>query len=241
MQRADMSMLDEGLDLLRPEPGACKLVRFGPNGDGGYLLPDDLEGLGGVVSPGVSDEVGFDLVMAEMGLPVHMYDASVAGPPILNPLFTFTPKFLDVFSSPTTVTLSQTVEAFEDDLILQMDIEGAEYRVLGACPSSTLKRFRVMVIEFHHLDRLLATSTAGGVLATLTRLRETHALVHVHVNNFAGVLKVAGQILPDVVEVTFHRRDRIQSPSAQPQVPHPLDSDCDPAFPSAPIPRQWRA
>jgi hypothetical protein len=41
---------------LRPMYTATKLRRFGPAGDGGYVMFDDLDGIGGCVSLGVSFE-----------------------------------------------------------------------------------------------------------------------------------------------------------------------------------------
>jgi hypothetical protein len=42
-----------------------------------------------------------------------------------------------------------------DDLILQMDIEGAEWHVLLNVSRDTLRRFRIIVIELHDLERLM--------------------------------------------------------------------------------------
>lgn len=41
-----------------------------------------------------------------------------------------------------------------NDLMLQMDIEGSEYEVLLDLDDDLLRRFRIMVIEFHDLDEL---------------------------------------------------------------------------------------
>ena len=39
-------------------------------------------------------------------------------------------------------------------LLLQMDIEGAEFCVLLSTPTETLKRFRIMIIEFHLFHKI---------------------------------------------------------------------------------------
>ena len=70
-----------------------QLVRIGADSDGGYLVPDDFEGLQVAVSPGVSTEISFDLGMADRGLDILMADASVPGPPLQNPHFHFVPNF----------------------------------------------------------------------------------------------------------------------------------------------------
>ena len=39
----------------------------------------------------------------------------------------------------------------ENDLILQIDIEGDEYDVLSSIDLNTLRKFRIILIEFHNL------------------------------------------------------------------------------------------
>ncbi|MCU0317661.1 MAG: hypothetical protein MUC92_13840 [Fimbriimonadaceae bacterium] len=39
---------------LRPIRGQHELIRLGPDEDGGYLVPDDLEGIVACFSPGVN-------------------------------------------------------------------------------------------------------------------------------------------------------------------------------------------
>jgi hypothetical protein len=41
------------LERLYPVEGGHPLIRVGPDGDGGYLLPDDLSGIVACFSPGV--------------------------------------------------------------------------------------------------------------------------------------------------------------------------------------------
>jgi len=85
------------------------LVRIGPKGDGGYLLPNDFEDIGGCVSPGVSFECGFDAQIADMGIDVFMADASVEGPPTNHKNFHFTKKYLDTYMSENTTTLDNFI------------------------------------------------------------------------------------------------------------------------------------
>ncbi len=41
-----------------------------------------------------------------------------------------------------------------DDLVPQMDIEGAEYESIISITNGHLRRFRLIVVEFHFLDQL---------------------------------------------------------------------------------------
>lgn len=88
--------LAEFLQLAKVKGCRHPLRRVGPARDGGYLLPDDLEGIVACISPGVDVETGFDLEIAELGIPVFMADASVEGPAIEHANFHFQPMFIDV-------------------------------------------------------------------------------------------------------------------------------------------------
>lgn len=57
---------------LRPLQPSTPMRRVGKIGDGGYVLPNDLEGITALISPGVSDETSFDTEIASMGIPVYM-------------------------------------------------------------------------------------------------------------------------------------------------------------------------
>jgi len=239
----------EFLGRARPMRGAHPLVRIGPAGDGGYVLPDDLDGITGCISPGVSDGVGFDLAMAERGVTVVMADASVHGPPIDHPLFQFQARHLDVVTSNDTIRLDDLVadvvsvnarEAGSGDLILQMDIEGAEYVVLLDASDATLKRFRVLLIEFHGLPNLFSKFGFGAIDATFRKLLRFHYVAHIHPNNCCGAVRRGEIELPWAMEFTFHRRDRgFTGAPARGPFPHPLDARNVPDNPSLPLAPCW--
>jgi hypothetical protein len=153
---ADREPLAKLISRLKPVNSKAELVRIGPEGDGGYLLANDFDNIGGCVSPGVAYECGFDTQIADMGIDVFMADASVDGPPANHQKFHFTKKYMDTYNSDGTVTLDSFVQPIAPgkDLLLQMDIESAEYRVLASTSTETLSRFRMMVVEFHDLGNL---------------------------------------------------------------------------------------
>ncbi|CAB4718436.1 MAG: hypothetical protein F2667_09605 [Actinobacteria bacterium] len=222
----------ESLTPLRVTPCETPLIRLGPDADGGYLVPDDLDGIAAAISPGVSTESRFDLAIAERGIPVTLVDASVEGPSVSHEAFTFVPKFVDTFESEQTVTLSQLVADQPDgDLLLQMDIEGAEYRTLGSTPYDVLERFRIILLEIHDLNHIVLPTRDREIPSFVTRLLHTHAIVHSHPNNYAPVAKIGGTAVPHTLELTLLRRDRFVPATRIPTYPHPLDRDCDPVGP----------
>ncbi len=230
---------------LKPIAKPGGLRRFGPPGDGGYLMPDDLEGVAACISPGVSRQCGFDEEIAVRGIDVVMADASVEGPPTSNPRFHFVPKFVDIFSSDRTVTMDELCSSgpaaqTSSDLILQMDIEGAEYRVLASLSDALLKRFRIIVIEFHQLDEMFSRFGFALIAPVFEKLLTHHDVVHVHPNNCLRPIRRASLTVPPIMEFTFYRKDRTPGGSLPTHAfPHALDVDNVPTRPSVVLPDCW--
>ena len=223
-------------DLLRlirrvsPTASPFPMLRIGGPADGGYLVPDDLAKISACFSPGVAQSATFEMAMAEMSIPSFMVDYSVDGPPVANAKFRFEKLFLAASTDGVKyIRLEDWVNentSGHADLILQMDIEGAEWPVLLDTPDQTLNKFRIMVIEFHNLDQMMTTSLGAEVFDTVfDKLARNFEIVHLHANNAGGVHRYKGQMIPRVLELTFLRSDRFnlstkRFPAA---IPHPLD------------------
>ncbi len=227
--------------LLQPKNPRSGLIRIGAKGDGGYLVPNDLDGIAGCISPGVSQEVGFDTALAERGVDVIMADSSVDAPPVDHPRFRFFKKHLDIIEDDAHVrldTLCSNIPSDAGDLVLQMDIEGAEWRVLLDLDPQTLARFRIMVIEFHAVSDIFGRASSEMIISTFRKLTHQHHVVHIHPNNTRGPIVSGSIAVPPFIEVTFYRKDRPLS--GEPVViPHPLDADCVPSMPTVTLPKVW--
>jgi Methyltransferase FkbM domain len=227
---------------LKPVATAGGLHRFGPNGDGGYLMPDDLDGVVACISPGVSSECGFDEAIASRGIDVLMADASVDGPPEPNPRFRFARKFLDLAPSKIAMTIDElSVQAPSGgDLILQMDIEGAEYRVLASMSDQLLRRIRIAIVEFHDLDQVFSRFGINLIRPVFEKMTTRHSVVHIHPNNVVQPVVRGALSVPPIMEFTFHRNDRLGGKNMRNiSFPHELDAPCVPTKPSYPLPDCW--
>ncbi len=229
---------------LKPVATDCPLIRLGGDSDGGYLVPDDLDGVAVSISPGVSGQVSFDLDLAARGIHSYMADASVDGPPVANARFHFRKRFLDVVDGPETLrleTLCAQIDPDHDgDRLLQMDIEGAEYPILLDTGDAVLKSFRIMVIEFHALDRMFNPFDRRLIAATFRKLLRNHRIVHIHPNNCCPVTVLGDIAIPKIMEFTFHRQDRARpDPNRKPTIPHPLDRKNLKGKPDLALPACW--
>jgi len=214
-----------------------ELIRFGPRGDGGYLIPDDLDGIIACFSPGVSSISGFEKDCANRGIKVYLADASVDAPAEADSLFVFSKKFIGGHVRKDFITLQQwvdqSVHANADDYMIQMDIEGFEYEVLEHASAKFIDQFRIIVIEFHALQYF-----SRKKLRVFKKLLATHYCVHIHPNNSRHSVKLFSLEVPPLMEFTFLRKDRIEDFSYRADFPHPLDSD-NTSNPSLPLPACW--
>lgn len=124
----DSGFVREFVNRLHPLVTEHPLIRIGARGDGGYLIPDDLEGVVACFSPGVDNRATFEASVIERGIPCFLADGSIACAPINGEMVHFTKKHLGVINNETTITLDDWVERNKpgnDDLILQMEADGS--------------------------------------------------------------------------------------------------------------------
>lgn len=203
------------------------LIRIGPDHDGGYLLPDDMEGIAALYSPGVSDTTGFDLEFAKLGVKAFLADGTIETPQDMHSNMAFEKMMLGDTDSEGVMTLGNWIARTappEGDLLLQMDIEGSEYGVVRATPSEVLQRFRIIVMELHGLDAMLLGDDLELLVQFLDKLGSTHRICHLHPNNCSSAVQISGQYVPPILELTYLRADRVTAEDAQEaEFPHPMD------------------
>ena len=245
-EMSSREQLAQFFDRLHAVDPGLPMIRLGGDGDGGYVIPDDLEGLAACFSPGVSDVADFELGLAERGVPSFMADASVEGSPSQHPLLDFEPTFVGTEDAPGWTTMeswmSRKGPAPEaGDLLLQMDIEGAEWPVLASMDRATLVRFRMIVLELHDVHRVFLRSGLEEVQSVLTKLLADFDMVHLHANNNLQPVRLHGYEVPPVLEMTLLRKDRVRDGSAVAPLPHPLDARCNAFVPELVLPSYWYA
>jgi hypothetical protein len=227
---------------LKPYATEYPLTRIGPNFDGGYLLPDDLKDIKTCYSPGVGYSSNFELDLAQRGIRSFMADGSVDGPATLHPLFSFEKKFLGDCDSESHTTLASWINRHtpnDENLILQMDIEGGEYPVLYSTPEEILKRFRIVCIEFHRLHLLWERSSLDHLNVIFDKILRNFTVVHLHPNNYERGYIRDNITIPPVLEITFLRNDRVSKKTNTELFPHPLDFNNGSHFPPFQLPIEW--
>lgn len=222
-------------DLLKPyQFQDLKLVRVGSKRDGGYVLPDELlRTASGVVSLGVGSNNDADIEIAQRGVRVHAWDHTVNGLPRRHRLVDFHRQGVGQ-GSPALMSLDAICEesfpGVQSDLILMMDVEGAEWGVFEASlKTGIFRRFSVISAELHALgDALSGSSRIQSLLETLL---QEFVPVALHANNTAASWNIAGLCIPDCLEVTLVRRDLLKGLGWRGNCSVDLVSPCCPDLP----------
>lgn len=216
-----MTPLEKCLLTLKPILINTPLIRIGAKADGGYLCPDDLNGIGGCISPGASNIKHFeDQLWINWKIPSVLIDATSTEEGFNTPMLqgqTLIRKWLMPSNNEHCISMDQVIHhpIFHhcQDLLLQIDIEGSEYINLNSWTKSLLSRFRIIIIEFHCLSLLEKPWRAKSkcMIDSIAKLSETHTCVHFHPNNCCGSFRLAGSdiSIPNTVECTFLRNDRV--------------------------------
>jgi len=206
-------------DSCVPKSWGHELLRIGGDHDGGYVVPNDLNGITYCLSPGCNLLSKFERhLFQDFNIPSQICDLPEYLPDQATPGLEFIPKLLGLPDS-DFLTLEQWIKQVQkkdsDELILQMDIEGAEYEILKQASPTLLQTFRVIVMEFHFLDLLkYKYFSEKEIVPVFEKLLEYFDVVNVNANNACGYWFFGLNKFPPIIEVTFHRKDRrkIQSP-----------------------------
>jgi hypothetical protein len=229
------------LDFLyrfRPYQTNYKLIRLGEIGDGGYLIPDDLEGGGAVtcITLGVGEQVGFEFDLAQKGVNCYMADYSVEKPPLSHKKFHFKKKFIGTKNNGVYLKFKDYFNEIikpHEDYILKIDIEGDEYKILPLIEEEDLARMRIVILEFHHFTNIITPMGYNLMETIMNKIQKNHTIVHVNPNSYSPCISFTKKIkLYDLLEITLLRNDRITEKREQLIFPHPLDSKVNNFFKS---------
>lgn len=223
------------LENFRPVNNGVPLIRMGESGDGGYLVPEDLAGIEACFSPGSDMLWTFESQLAsKYGVKSFICDRAERQPQNLTENQHFTNAWLGSETREGFISLSDWISASNlrsnGDLLLQIDIEDAEWQVLASLDTQTLQRFRIIVIELHFLSQMRNRLAYEKLFKPgLDKLFSNFDVVHSHPNNCCGTFTIDGVEFPELIEVTFHRKDRSRGLTGFRELPNALDSMCVPS------------
>jgi hypothetical protein len=191
----------------------CELKLYGGAQDGAYFAPADLQDVHYVFSPGYGGVKKFEDEMSQLGKKVFICDPSYESIPDLKDSQSFQRVCLS-----TSTSVSQNKISLDDwleknkcgnrnNMLLQMDIEGAEWEILNQLDNGTLEKFKCLIIEFHNLEKLIYEREFLSLSINVLEKVDKHFInVFSRANNAGGFVYLLGQKFPKVVEVTLVNR-----------------------------------
>jgi len=189
-------------------------IRLGGRHDGGYVMLEPPEDSQRKIaySFGISTHAEWDLEMVRRGYEVFQYDGTVERSPAPHPLIKFHRLNITGDDSPppgeTNIARIISGHGHQDswNIILKMDIEGAEWGVLENISEEDINRFEQILVEWHGFptdDRPELERRLG----LLRKLGRTHQAIHIHAPNGAAPTVLQGlRVLPQLFEVAYVRR-----------------------------------
>jgi hypothetical protein len=207
----------------------CTFKRYGSKNDGGYLMCSNL-----------TQNVESCDVSRELAVRVHQYDCFTEHRPTCPGVKFF---FHDECVGPRKETsagqpfdtIPHQIEKNGDagkEILLKIDVEGAEWDSLMATPAAVLDRIVQMPMELHGANE-------QRFLDTIRKLKQTFYVVNLHYNNWACTPDLAPLRAHAYQVLLVNKRVGVLDSSITPPAPSsPLNAPDNPKAPecSAPSP-----
>lgn len=204
-------------------------MRFGNmHGDGGYVLLNRLLPEQIIYSFGIGSSVEFDLDMARRGHTVYMFDHTIERLPTEHINFKYYREGISGSDKPSENLYS--LRSYLDrschtqsNMILKMDVEGAEWDALHHADLNILAQFEQMTFEFHGFQNIDSAEWRSQIAGILEKINRKFTLFHVHGNNYADLVIRGGFTVCPVIEVSYVRTDLINRFPSRSIYPSHLD------------------
>ena len=160
---------------------------------------------------GLALNVSWDKDMASRGYDVFMYDHTIDALPEENPHFHWSKLGISdgTGNDNRLKTLDELIKAnhHEDkhNMLLKMDVEGAEWGFFEQVSSETLSQFGQMTFEVHEI---LRHPNPERILSALRKINRTHQLIHIHANNNGNYISFGHKKFCNYLELSYVLRSK---------------------------------
>jgi hypothetical protein len=230
------------IDLFRCYESSYEKIRIGTkNGDGGYVVINTKDLIyDAFISAGISNNSDFEeeflLKFPELEKSCYLFDAQIDNTPNkLKDISNFwIKKNISIVNNDNNVDIRNYTLLY-NNIFLKMDIESAEWNIFEALTQSDLNKFSQIVIEFHHLDQIILQTPRHNIYEGLSKINQTHYMLHVHANNAKhsngedpnNTFDIDGVRIPKILEATFLRKNLVKDIKLNTQnLPSELDRPC---------------
>ena len=231
------------IKYFKPTKTEFDLKRIGDKNDGGYLIPDIINEIKYCVSGGVGHTNEFEFQLEKLNIKSFLADYSVPAPKNLNN-FDFKKKFLASYNNSKKININSWIESFMNECnleqsILKLDIEKSEYEVINSINEDILKKFKILIIEFHGLEMIGEESFNQKLSSVKEKILKNFITVHIHPNNCCGMHNVRKFKVPSVLEVTYLNKALPNKTGGPCDIPHKLDAKNKIKYNDIFLPKYW--
>lgn len=185
-------------------------IRLGTYMDGGYIIAVQVGSYDCYISCGIGAEESFstEFVKKYNITKCFAFDGTVTQSwRDETPNIQYIRKNIGPLEDETTTNLIELISS-HDDVFIKMDIEGSEFAWFEHIPSDVLTHIKQMTVEFHGINDDSWGTVYQKKRACFEKISQTHYIVHAHGNNWAPTTNH----IPNVIELTFVRRDVFDKP-----------------------------
>ena len=185
------------------------MLLLGPrHNDGSYVVLNDFENIKIAYSLGIDGNVDFDKALADRGIDVYMYDHTINKLTYENEKFHW--KKIGIGGNSERSNNIQTLEDMlkenghlnEKNMVLKMDVEGAEWNALNDMNTDILEKFKYIIIEYH-INRL----EASFIYNIFKKINKTHQVFYIHTNHMAPIINFGNNRIVSCIEVSYVIRE----------------------------------
>ena len=179
-------------------------VLIGHRRDGSYVMLDDFEKIKIAYSIGINKIIQFDKALADKGIEIYMYDHTIDKLPYENDKFHW--KKIGLGGNVDKTYNIQTLQDMiyknghlkEKNMILKIDIEGAEWNSLNDASEEILSQFKYILIEYHFfkINHTLFYNV-------LKKIYKTHQAFYVNCVPNSGIVFFGNNTICRQIEISY--------------------------------------
>jgi hypothetical protein len=214
LRNSSSTKIDQLISILAPWNYKGEIKRYGGVGDGSYILPTDIVNKKSfLVSGGLGDNNNFEIQLATSGIKGFQIDNSISKPPKNHKNLSFISKTLGALDAEESISLKTLINNVSKNkaVIVKLDIEGGEVEALRNLPKNILQKITCLSMELHSISSL---HDNNQILEMLNHLNTAgFRCIYLQANNGCLTYTMSGYLIPDNIEVTFVKKNRVTKPT----------------------------
>jgi hypothetical protein len=214
IRNSSSTKIDQLISVLAPWKYRGEINRYGGIGDGSYIIPTDIVNRKSfLVSGGIGNNNNFEIQLARLGIKGFQIDNSINKPPKNHDNLNFISKTLGVLDGEESISLKTLINnvPINKAIIVKLDIEGGEIEALRNLPKNILQKITCLSMELHSIGSLHENTQ---ILEMLKHLKLSgFRSIYLQANNGCLTYTMSGYLIPDNMEVTFVKKNRVIKPT----------------------------